>query len=462
MSKKKEVIKHKGAIAIENKISFLERKVWNVLLANAYYDLPNKSVFDIPLNDLAKSLEFDSNNLDYLKKALRKLGDTKVEWNILNSNGKEEEWGFVNLLSYASIKKGICTYEYSQFLRDRLYQPALYARINLLMQNKFSGKYTLALYELLTHYIDSSKSERAVTEFFSIDKYRVFIGANDNEYKKFCDLKRRTITEPVGHINKVSNIRVNTEYKKEGQVTTAVRFFIEKNNEVKVPELVETNVLDIIPVTLESELQIDNEILKIFFVKQNISFKTIISLKKQIVEKDIVPEHLQEEYFLYLKDYCEKQPDIKSISGLFINLLKTGQQSENFLFKIIKEVEKKEAAELKFKNIFNSKLKFIYENSEFRHIQNYFLKNESIFFEILEKKRDNIMIIIAIKSNQGKENFDLVRNNSVIRTLAEDVKKLPDYSFTDFDSWKHTFESIPENKSVIEKLLKESKKESNQ
>ena len=37
----KEVIKASPAIQIESKITHLQRRAWNVLLANAYNELPN-------------------------------------------------------------------------------------------------------------------------------------------------------------------------------------------------------------------------------------------------------------------------------------------------------------------------------------------------------------------------------------------------------------------------------------
>ena len=43
---KKEVIKHSGAIQVSaNQISLLQRKIWNILLANAYDDLLSKEEY---------------------------------------------------------------------------------------------------------------------------------------------------------------------------------------------------------------------------------------------------------------------------------------------------------------------------------------------------------------------------------------------------------------------------------
>ena len=42
-----EVIKASPAIQIQSKISLLQRRAWNVLLANAYNDLPDKDIHSV-------------------------------------------------------------------------------------------------------------------------------------------------------------------------------------------------------------------------------------------------------------------------------------------------------------------------------------------------------------------------------------------------------------------------------
>ena len=45
---KTEVIKHSSTIQVSNKVTLLQRKCWNVLLSNAFDDLPKKfTVLDV-------------------------------------------------------------------------------------------------------------------------------------------------------------------------------------------------------------------------------------------------------------------------------------------------------------------------------------------------------------------------------------------------------------------------------
>ena len=82
LSKIDEVIKASPAIQIQSRISLLQRRAWNVLLANAYNELPDKDIHRVSLTELAAKLGFGDGNQEYLKEMLRALVDCTVEWNV--------------------------------------------------------------------------------------------------------------------------------------------------------------------------------------------------------------------------------------------------------------------------------------------------------------------------------------------------------------------------------------------
>jgi hypothetical protein len=53
---KTEVIKASGAIQIENNITLLQRRAWNLLLANAYDELPTQEKHQIGVTRHSASL----------------------------------------------------------------------------------------------------------------------------------------------------------------------------------------------------------------------------------------------------------------------------------------------------------------------------------------------------------------------------------------------------------------------
>jgi len=233
MKEKKEVIKHSAAIHIQNDITLVQRRAWNVLLANAYDDLPLKDVYRMLVHDLALIMEFDSKNEAYLKEALEALVGCKVKWNLLEKD-REIEWGVTTLLAQAKIRNGVCIYAYSPELRTRLHNPRMYARISLSMQNKFNSKHAQALWELCVDYLNDTKNY-GETPFIPLESYRTLMGVAEDMYPEFKRLNTRVIRDPIEEINKFTDFHVEPEYRKERKKVTAVKFRVRRILELPKP-----------------------------------------------------------------------------------------------------------------------------------------------------------------------------------------------------------------------------------
>ena len=222
MKDRDEVVKHSAAIHIQNNITLLQRRAWNVLLANAYDVLPFEEKHGIQVVNLMKKLEFDSKNDEYLKDALEALVGCKVKWNVLDKDNKWE-WGVTTLLAHAIIKDGLCTYSYSPPLRERLHNPNIYARISLSMQNKFDSKHALALWELCLDYLDKTKNY-GETPFILLETFRELMGIAEDMYPEFKKLNKWVIKDPIAAINEVTDFHVDVAYKRYGRKVNAVKF----------------------------------------------------------------------------------------------------------------------------------------------------------------------------------------------------------------------------------------------
>lgn len=222
MDKKQEVIKHSAAIQIQNTITLLQRRAWNVLLANAYDELPSRESHCISIVDLARTLEFDSKKESYLKEALKRLTSCSVEWNVLDKDGTER-WGVAALLAEALIEHGMCTYAYGPTFRRMLYNPRMYARLCLSLQNKFDSKHALALWELCLDYLGAGRSY-GETPLIPLIQFKKLMGIDQEGYPQFRDFNQRVIKEPLAEINQVSDFRVTVEYQRQGRKVVAVKF----------------------------------------------------------------------------------------------------------------------------------------------------------------------------------------------------------------------------------------------
>ena len=182
---RREFIKASPAIQIQGNLTHLQRRVWNVLLANAYDELPNKDIHRVSIAELAEKLGFDSRDIDHLKETVKALVDHTVEWNILGKD-KKQIWGVAALLASAEIENGICTYGFAPHLRYKLYNPRIYTKLNLRLQNRFTHRYALILWEVCFDYFDTARNE-GETPFIPIDTFRNLMGLEgmSTRYSKF-------------------------------------------------------------------------------------------------------------------------------------------------------------------------------------------------------------------------------------------------------------------------------------
>lgn len=288
---KKDVIKHSGAIQISNKISVLQRRTWNVLLANAFDDLDKKEEYKVSIHELAKVLNFDSKNIEYLKEVFRSLNSIQVEWNVLGKD-KKEEWGCYNLISGAEIKNGYCYYGYYIALRKRLHNPRMYARISLSLQNQFKSKYTLALFELFLDYFDTKK-RYGETSWIPLDKFRALVGVESEEYKEFKKFNQRVIKQPIKEINTITDLYIDLKdgilTKKERRKVVALKFIIHKNDknviDLEALEKEQSSEQACLPVP---EFEIDNQaLLNTLTIEFNIPSNLAVQLLKSKDEYQI-------------------------------------------------------------------------------------------------------------------------------------------------------------------------------
>ncbi|HPM03049.1 MAG TPA: replication initiation protein [Candidatus Cloacimonadota bacterium] len=220
------VIKHSAAVQISNNITLLQRRTWNILLANAYESLLTKDEHCIDLRILAKLIGLErSNNDAHLKELLLSIVNIVVEWNTLGKD-KRKIWEAMSLLSRVKIDSGVVYYSYERTLAKRLFNPSIFAKISLSMQNKFESKHSLALYELCLDYF-IAKRQYGYTPIIPVDVFRSLMGLNDSMYKTFKAFNQFIIKPSLEEINSKSDIRVTVNFYKEKRAVTGLSFVIE-------------------------------------------------------------------------------------------------------------------------------------------------------------------------------------------------------------------------------------------
>ena len=221
-------------IQIQGKITDLQRSTWNVLLANAYHELPIKDLHRISVAELAKGLGFDSPNEEYLSETLEALVNCIVKWNVLGKDPKVGS-GVASLLGSVEIENGICTYSFAPHLRYKLYNPRIYTKLNLSLQKRITSRYAFILWEICFDYFNTTRNQ-GETPFIPLDTFKEWMGIARDDYPTFKTLNQRVIKPAIKEINERTNFSIEIEHKRIGRKIGEMKF---KISQLKEPPSVE-------------------------------------------------------------------------------------------------------------------------------------------------------------------------------------------------------------------------------
>ena len=330
-----EVIKASPAIQIQSKITHLQRRTWNVLLANAYDELPNRDIHRVSVAELARKLGYASNDSEHLKETLKALVDCTVEWNILDKD-KEQEWGVASLLASVRIKDGVCTYSFAAHLRYKLYNPRIYTKLNLRLQNQFTSRYALILWEVCFDYFDIVRNQ-GETPFIPIETFRELMGLDKDEYPVFKFLNRDVIKPAIQEINALTNFFIEIEPKRIGRKIGELKFRITRLKELPTVE----------PTQGTFSFDIDDlPSIAIKLVQAGVSRKEALRIANQAwdaVDAAALPED-REDFAVYVEEkigLAQQATDVKNAGGFIVKAIWENYQDPVFQ----RELQLRKAAE---------------------------------------------------------------------------------------------------------------------
>jgi len=225
---KNDLIKASAAIHLPHILTLDQQRAWNVLLANAFPRLGKEKLHTITEKELLSYYPYEHRHTDRIKKDLDVICRTTVTYNIFNKD--HAVWGVFAMLAEAKLENGILTYAYAPTLSEKLQNPAIYTKINLLIQQKFSSKHALTLYELCLDYIDSPHGFPKL----SLEEFRKYMGIAPHEYPVWNNFKIWVLRPAIKEINKSSNILVKEELIKTGRKVTHIKFNIRRKKDAQL------------------------------------------------------------------------------------------------------------------------------------------------------------------------------------------------------------------------------------
>jgi plasmid replication initiation protein len=225
MATEKRLRKHVAIIHAYSLMSALQRKIMNILLYEAVSG--NKQIKSegcvaiesrISFANLAKAVNFNSNNTKYLKEAIDGLASIKIEWNLLKDK-VPTEIAFLNLrvLHGAPTFYQDATFNFSfhKVMLDLVGNPPVYGSIDLEIQSQFESKYGLSLYENSTRFVNLQKNK-----IIQLDLFRKLLGVNEDKYTNIRELTRNVISPALEEVNDRADFEVKLDAIKMGRKIT--------------------------------------------------------------------------------------------------------------------------------------------------------------------------------------------------------------------------------------------------
>lgn len=472
---------HSSAIHIENKVSLKSRLAWFYMLYKAYPVLNIQSSFNITIGELKKAIGYTSKNNKGLKTSLEELARAEIQWNIFNKDG--HEWGISHLLSECRIKtdSNVIYYEYSSFVKEKLSNPEMYVKINLLVSKNFKSKHSLSLYCLALDYlyIKNNYGEKNI----SIEDIRKYLGLEEDEYNTSGELYKHilkraekeinnnsdlnlTIDAIKGERNKILGFKLKMSIKEQFLDIYKPQKTIPKQEEKQITlfEKIEIPQKDI---SKKDLIKIEGKELKEFFAEYKISIATNTVQSKFKEVKEMFNDRF-EDYLIFLMSYTKselKLNNIKNVSGFYVGLLKDDNQLENYIIYFQNKKKEEEKRRTRIKSLVEVELKKQYDDYVSKDFNSWIIKNiefiETKVIDILTKttSKGNFLYDFVIpRHNNGIIDKTIITNSkeftqiSVINHLNNYKEEL-DYKPLLFDDWKN--ENIKEEdiKKLEEQLL---------
>jgi hypothetical protein len=210
------------------RITSLGRKAYNVLLYEAQDQGLEKDVYRVPLDRVVKGVDFDSNDHALIKKHLRAMVSTTVEWQS-PTTGEGATWNVSGLLAHARLTKERgqvwVEWSYAINLKQELLEPTVFARLKLEIISQLRSHAGIALYEICTRYKDIGRTSRQHWRWWR----PVLSGQPETERTaklEYRIFKRDTLKPAIAEVSSVTDLEVELVEHKEGRFISEIQFLI--------------------------------------------------------------------------------------------------------------------------------------------------------------------------------------------------------------------------------------------
>lgn len=243
------------------KITPLFRKSYNVMLHLAQEQGMEHDVFRAPVSAVLAGLDFDSNDTGLVKRHLRAMATTAVEWQS-PTTGEGASWAVSGLIGHAEIKRergqNWLEWSYSVRLKQELLEPAVFARLSLEILSQLRSHGAIALYEICSRYRDVGRTSRQAWSWWR----PVLSGKPETDKQKLLEyrfFKRDVLKTAMAELNTITDIEVELLEYKQGRFVADLQFTIRKKQQAQLPLKQPLAPVDMSQVVRAVRLGIDEE-----------------------------------------------------------------------------------------------------------------------------------------------------------------------------------------------------------
>lgn len=259
-----EVRKPVNTLAIVPKttrITSLGRKAYNVLLHEAQEAGLERDVFRAPLERIVKGIDFDSNDHALIKKHLRAMVSTTVEWQSPTA-GEGSDWNVSGLLAHAKLTKERgqvwVEWSYAVNLKQELLEPTVFAKLKLEILSQLRSHAGIALYEICTRYKEIGLTARQPWRWWR----PVLSGQPETEKNAALEyriFKRDTLKPAIAEVSAITDVEVELVEHREGRFISEIQFAVRKKRQASLALKQPPEPVDLTLVARARELGVDED-----------------------------------------------------------------------------------------------------------------------------------------------------------------------------------------------------------
>jgi hypothetical protein len=218
-------------------------------------------VFRAPLERIVKGVDFDSNDHALIKKHLRAMVSTTVEWQSPTS-GEGSDWNVSGLLAHAKLTKERgqvwVEWSYAINLKQELLEPTVFAKLKLEILSQLRSHAGIALYEICTRYKEIGLTSRQHWRWWRpvLSGQPETVKTEKLEYRIF---KRDTLKPAIAEVCAITDIEVELVEHREGRFISEIQFEVRKKRQASLALKRPPEPVDLTLVGRAKELGIDED-----------------------------------------------------------------------------------------------------------------------------------------------------------------------------------------------------------